>query len=630
MPTMAENEPEDRLQLLETEIERRLSERFSALREEFDRLRLESDRRWFGFLEKFDQDLRGVVPAELLGGGATVIERKGLVSTEAARVLDLATTQVDVLHKFLDECRRHCSRAALLVARGGSIGAWKAVGFSQTGGDDEAVRQISMPLVEGGLLSRVMTGNALRLPASNEISSLLRAGRVSDAVAIPMVVREKISGALYADVVLGEEGKFDPDALGLLTFLAGLLVDRLASRKLKPAPALRVPEVAKKPEPAGMWMEDAAVPGPAAEATAAEPAPAPSVWSTRPRRRLLRSPARRPRREAGRRVLVHRAGDAAGAAAEAGRRLAGPLAEMSSGDERREEARRFARLLVSEIKLYNERAVLEGREHANLYERLRDDIDRSRQMYEERIPQDVRSSTQLLLRGARADPRRWPTRGPGALIVPRCPSRPPPAPPGEARGLRARPPSRRELRRRRPRNSRGAGGLRRRLRPRRGPARGRQARRSRERPRRDPAQGRAAGLGRARGVSARAGRFAPEGLRRRGAASRSPGLVHRPRGLPAPGARRGARERGQGRRGSRRRAARVRRRRAVRLPRACRDRGRAPSREAARVPGGGAGARARGRRRGDAEPDRRGVHRADPAGARGRRPRCRRAMPRGS
>jgi len=78
---------------------------------------------------------------------------------------------------------------------------------------------------------------------------------------------------------------------------------------------------------------------------------------------------------------------------ETSRRLSGPLAEVAQGDERREEARRFARLLVSEIKLYNERAVLEGREHGNLYERLRDDIDRSRQMYEERIPQDVRSET---------------------------------------------------------------------------------------------------------------------------------------------------------------------------------------------------------------------------------------------
>ena len=76
----------------------------------------------------------------------------------------------------------------------------------------------------------------------------------------------------------------------------------------------------------------------------------------------------------------------------AARRLAGPLAR-AEGDERREEARRFAKLLVSEIKLYNERAVQEGREKGNLYERLKEDIDRSRQMYDERIPEDVRSST---------------------------------------------------------------------------------------------------------------------------------------------------------------------------------------------------------------------------------------------
>jgi hypothetical protein len=384
---MAPIEGDERLRLLETEIERRLAERFAALKEEFDRLRLEADRRWFGFLEKFDQNLKGVVPAELLSGeGAKFVERKGLVSADAARALDSAATQVDVLHKFLDESRRYCSRAALLVARGGSIGAWKAVGFSQHGGDDEAVRQISMPLAEGGLLSRVMTGNALRLHSSNELSSLLRATRVSDGVAIPMVVREKISGALYADAVLGDEERFDPEALGLLTFLAGLVVDRLASRKLKPAPALRTPEAAKKTEPAGMWMDSTpSGESPSAEAPAAPPMPEPAAFAAP-------IPAPAPRTE-------ERTPEPATSLPEparptdSGRRLSGPLADASSGDERREEARRFARLLVSEIKLYNERAVLEGREHGNLYERLRDDIDRSRQMYDERIPQDVRSGT---------------------------------------------------------------------------------------------------------------------------------------------------------------------------------------------------------------------------------------------
>lgn len=55
-----------------------------------------------------------------------------------------------------------------------------------------------------------------------------------------------------------------------------------------------------------------------------------------------------------------------------------------------DEARRFARLLVSEIKLYNEAKVEQGRKNHDLYERLKEDIDRSRQMYDERITEDVR------------------------------------------------------------------------------------------------------------------------------------------------------------------------------------------------------------------------------------------------
>jgi len=58
--------------------------------------------------------------------------------------------------------------------------------------------------------------------------------------------------------------------------------------------------------------------------------------------------------------------------------------------KRHDEARRFARLLVSEIKLYNEPKVEAGRRNKDLYERLKEDIDRSRQMYDERIAEDVR------------------------------------------------------------------------------------------------------------------------------------------------------------------------------------------------------------------------------------------------
>jgi hypothetical protein len=62
-----------------------------------------------------------------------------------------------------------------------------------------------------------------------------------------------------------------------------------------------------------------------------------------------------------------------------------------SEDERRlhNDARRFARLLVSEIKLYNEQKVKEGRESRDLYERLREAIDRSREMYDKRVQPPV-------------------------------------------------------------------------------------------------------------------------------------------------------------------------------------------------------------------------------------------------
>ncbi len=64
---------------------------------------------------------------------------------------------------------------------------------------------------------------------------------------------------------------------------------------------------------------------------------------------------------------------------------------ISDGEQAlHEEARRLARLLVSEIKLYNEEVIEAGRRDGNIYERLKDDIDRSRQMYDDRIDPRIR------------------------------------------------------------------------------------------------------------------------------------------------------------------------------------------------------------------------------------------------
>ena len=64
--------------------------------------------------------------------------------------------------------------------------------------------------------------------------------------------------------------------------------------------------------------------------------------------------------------------------------------EVAEGERRlHNDARRFARLLVSEIKLYNEKKVLEGRQAYDLYDRLREAIDRSREMYDKRVQPPV-------------------------------------------------------------------------------------------------------------------------------------------------------------------------------------------------------------------------------------------------
>ena len=52
-------------------------------------------------------------------------------------------------------------------------------------------------------------------------------------------------------------------------------------------------------------------------------------------------------------------------------------------------ARRYAKLLVSEIKLYNEGAVRVGRERRDLRARLAEEIDRARRLYDQRVPRSI-------------------------------------------------------------------------------------------------------------------------------------------------------------------------------------------------------------------------------------------------
>jgi len=61
-----------------------------------------------------------------------------------------------------------------------------------------------------------------------------------------------------------------------------------------------------------------------------------------------------------------------------------------------EKAKRLARIIVSDIKLYNQDAVLEGAKNGTFYELLEKDINDARKLYEQRVPENIRAKTNYL------------------------------------------------------------------------------------------------------------------------------------------------------------------------------------------------------------------------------------------
>ena len=59
-------------------------------------------------------------------------------------------------------------------------------------------------------------------------------------------------------------------------------------------------------------------------------------------------------------------------------------ASVAPEDDLHKKAKRFAKLLVEEIKLYNQPKVAEGKNNRDLYDRLKEDIEKSRATYDKR------------------------------------------------------------------------------------------------------------------------------------------------------------------------------------------------------------------------------------------------------
>jgi hypothetical protein len=240
-------------------------------------------------------------------------------------------------------------------------------------------------------------------------------------VAVPLVVRGKTVAVLYADSAALPADAINLEALETLVRVAGMAVELIPVTRA--APAARTthaeqPGANTSPETAAAAPAPGPVEAPeeqpaAVVATEAEPeavaefvaAPAGGEyqWGATPAAEEV-APARAEERAFDPDItLIHEAAPPVAAETSAQPATPGPLGTARRwgrdealpievpDDEKRlhNDARRFARLLVSEIKLYNEQKVREGRDASDLYERLREDIDRSRQMYDKRVAPPV-------------------------------------------------------------------------------------------------------------------------------------------------------------------------------------------------------------------------------------------------
>jgi hypothetical protein len=290
----------------------------------------------------------------------------------------------EVLTYLVNEVGHYADRVAMFIVKGPTAIGWYARGIEPP----EVVKQASVAL-SADTLFREVHGSRQAVRARLQDSpgtaqALARLGGDGQgALAVPLVLRDKLAAILYCDTAQPEMPAPTADLIEVLVLLAGKIVDVLsggprpavgrtttAGTTVERAAAIRTggeevreragvprPSVAPAPPPTAHFDESSTVmfsPGASALREQATVAPAPPPARPAP---------------------------------------AAPAGLSPEAQKAHDDAKRFARLVVSEIKLYNEAKVNEGRRQKDLYARLKEDIERGRQMYTERVASGVREST---------------------------------------------------------------------------------------------------------------------------------------------------------------------------------------------------------------------------------------------
>lgn len=292
-------------------------------------------------------------------GSATSEDRSFLVGS--IQGLSRAPDQIALLDRLLEGASRCFSRACLLLVQSGEAVGWSSVGLPE-GEQGDPARSLKISLSRAPHLGKVLDSLA---PTSwnGEEGSLLPPPAPGEriphqAIALPLLVHGRVSAILYGDDGGDAPARCDGDLAEVLTSVASLAAEKLA---LQAPPGAAHASVSTDLEIRIPPVEDAveAMEGNAGSYTL-EPDPLEEEleYSSFVRENSMGS------------------------------------ASVSPDEARlHDDARRFARLLVSELLLYHEDTVVAGRRNRDISERLKPEIQRSREAYDQRVPESVRSRT---------------------------------------------------------------------------------------------------------------------------------------------------------------------------------------------------------------------------------------------
>jgi hypothetical protein len=399
--TQVENEREDRLR---RRIEELVRIRVGLLEQDISRLQREVNESFTRLLEQTDvvasmpdQDeafaqIAAEVTAEIDHAGAESVRLGADIALlrDSVVELDLQRTQAEVLNALVARAANFAPRVVLFVVKGGNAVAWAARGLDDSTANT-SIRGTSISLESDTVLKAALNSQQTYygspdLQSENQVL-FSRLGKIHPqrVLTVPLKVRSKTAALIYADSAERGVVATNVEAIELLSLSGPCRRTGVARARMSDAV-----QPTKQPVPAARPSTPPASVAEPVVATGATFRSGPLPQSQPAAPDLSRQPEHsgelRPPVPAPTYFRTTTEPDPGPQSATSVSSTNGALGE---DEKAHNDARRFARLLVSEIKLYNEQKVAEGRRGGDLYDRLKEDIDRSRQMYEKRVTPNV-------------------------------------------------------------------------------------------------------------------------------------------------------------------------------------------------------------------------------------------------